>query len=421
MTVRVHGTCAPGFDGVRAEFERSFAERGELGAAVAATVGGELVVDLWGGDADRSGTRPWERDTLVNVYSTTKGMTALCAHLLVERGELDLDAPVARYWPEFAGAGKADIPVRWLLSHRAGLIAPGEPMAPGAVYDWEKVTEALAATRPWWRPGTAQGYHAVTFGFLVGEVVRRITGVSLGTFLRTEVTGPLGADVHVGTPESEHGRCADMAPPVSREAPVSGEVRPSASASSSSSSSSSSSRTVFGDVPKPPVGLSDHPMAPATLALQYLPLGDVNAAAYRCAEIPAANGHATARGIAAVYAELACGRLLSSGAVERLRACQSDGDEPDLVLRVGTPLAETWPWGLGYMLNQYGQAGPNPRAFGHGGAGGSYAFADPENGVSYAYTMNRMGAGTSGEDLRSVHLVGALYEGLRERGPVQGR
>ncbi|MEW2389173.1 serine hydrolase domain-containing protein [Streptomyces venezuelae] len=417
MTVRVHGTCAPGFEGVRAEFERSFAERDELGAAVAATVGGELVVDLWGGDADRTGTRPWERDTLVNVYSTTKGMTSLCAHLLVDRGELDLDAPVARYWPEFADAGKADIPVRWLLSHRAGLIAPGEPMAPGAVYDWEKVTEALAATRPWWRPGTAQGYHAVTFGFLVGEIVRRITGVSLGTFLRTEVTGPLGADVHVGTPESEHGRCADMAPPVSRETPPS-----STPPSPASSPASSSSRTVFGDVPKPPVtGLSDHPMAPATLALQYLPLGDVNAAAYRCAEIPAANGHATARGIAAVYAELACGRLLSSGAVERLRTCQSDGDEPDLVLRTGTSLADTWPWGLGYMLNQYGQAGPNPRAFGHGGAGGSYAFADPENGVSYAYTMNRMGAGTSGEDLRSVHLVGALYEGLRERGPVHGR
>ncbi|MEU6819973.1 serine hydrolase domain-containing protein [Streptomyces atriruber] len=409
MTVRVHGTCAPGFEGVRAEFERSFTERDELGAAVAATVGGELVVDLWGGDADRSGTRPWERDTLVNVYSTTKGMTALCAHLLVDRGELDLDAPVARYWPEFAQEGKADIPVRWLLGHRAGLIAPGEPMAPGAVYDWEKVTEALAATRPWWRPGTAQGYHAVTFGFLVGEVVRRITGVSLGTFLRAEVTGPLDADVHVGTPESEHGRCADMAPPVrATEAPP-------------SPSSSTSSRTVFGEAPKPPVGgLTDHPMAPVTLALQYLPLGDVNAAAYRCAEIPAANGHATARGIAAVYAELACGRLLSSGAVERLRTRQSEDDEPDLVLRAGTPLAETWPWGLGYMLNQYGQAGPNPKAFGHGGAGGSYAFADPENGVSYAYTMNRMGAGTSGEDLRSIHLVGALYEGLGERGPVQG-
>ncbi|MEU7577139.1 serine hydrolase domain-containing protein [Streptomyces sp. NPDC041068] len=399
MTLRVHGTCAPGFEGVREEFERNFTERGDLGAAVAVSLGGELVVDLWGGDADRTGTRPWERDTLAHVYSTTKGMTALCAHLLVDRGELDLDAPVARYWPEFARAGKADIPVRWLLSHRSGLIAPGEPMEAGAVYDWEKVTEALAATRPWWKPGTAQGYHAVTFGFLVGELVRRVSGVSPGSFLRTEVTGPLGADVFVGTPASEHGRCADMAPPV----PATGGT--------------SSSRRAFGDSPEPPVGgITEHPLAPVTLAMRYLPLGDVNGAPYRSAEIPATNGHATARGLAAVYAELAGGGLLSADALERLRTPQSTADEPDLVLRAGTPLAETWSWGLGYMLNQFGQAGPNPRAFGHGGLGGSYAFADPENGIGYAYTMNRMGAGTSGEDLRSIHLVGALYKGLRDRG-----
>ncbi|MFF8641428.1 serine hydrolase domain-containing protein [Streptomyces sp. NPDC015345] len=393
MTVRVHGTCAPGFEHVREEFMRNFTERDDLGASVAATVDGAFVVDLWAGDADRTGTRPWERDTLVNVYSTTKGMTALCAHLLVERGELDLDAPVARYWPRFAQAGKADLPVRWLLSHRSGLIAPGEPLGPGAVYDWEKVTEALAATAPWWRPGTAQGYHAVTFGFLVGEVVRRVTGVSLGAFLRSEVTGPLGADVFIGTPASEHGRCADMASALGR------------------------SEGALGPVPEPPVrGLDDHPMAPATLAFGYLPLSDVNGAAYRSAEIPAANGHATARGLATVYAELACGRLLAAETVERLRTGQSGTDEPDLVLRVGTPLAETWQWGLGFMLNQYGQAGPNPRAFGHGGAGGSYACADPENRVSFAYTMNRMGAGTSGEDLRSVHLVGALYKALKALG-----
>ncbi|MEU1024788.1 serine hydrolase domain-containing protein [Streptomyces sp. NPDC005904] len=394
MTVRVHGTCAPGFERVREEFERNFTERGELGAAVAVTVDGAFVVDLWAGDADRSGTRPWERDTLVNVYSTTKGMTALCAHLLVERGELDLDAPVARYWPQFARAGKADLPVRWLLSHRAGLIAPGEPLGPGAVYDWEKVTDALAATTPWWRPGTAQGYHAVTFGFLVGEVVRRITGVTLGAFLRSEVTGPLDADVFVGTPPGEHGRCADMAPPVT-------------------GTDDAPSRGAFARIPDPPVsGLGEAPTAPLTLAFGYLPLGDVNGAAYRSAEIPATNGHATARGLAAVYRELACGRLLGADTVERLRTTQSGADEPDLVLRAGTPLAETWSWGLGFMLNLYGQAGPNPRAFGHGGAGGSYAFADPENRVSYAYTMNRMGVGTSGEDLRSAHLVGALYKAL---------
>lgn len=397
MTVRVHGTCAPGFEEVREEFERNFTERDELGAAVAVTVGGEYVVDLWGGDADPTGTRPWERDTLAHVYSTTKGMTSLCAHLLVQSGVLDLDTPVARYWPEFAREGKADIPVRWLLSHRSGLIAPGEPLGRGAVLDREKVIEALAATRPWWRPGTAQAYHAVTFGFLVGEVVRRVTGVSLGTFLRTEVTEPLGADVFVGTPESEHGRCADIAPPLT--------------------AAGAPPRRPFGDAPDPPVGgLDDHPMAPVTLALRYLPLGDVNDPAYRAAEIPAANGHATARGIAAVYGELACGRLLSPETVDRLRTPQSGPDEPDLMLAAGTPLARSWQWGVGYMLNQFGQAGPNPRAFGHGGVGGSYAFADPENGVGYAYTMNRMGAGTSGEDLRSVHLVGALYRGLRDHG-----
>ncbi|MGW7065440.1 serine hydrolase domain-containing protein [Streptomyces sp. NPDC054855] len=395
MTARIHGTVAPGFEGVREEFERNFAERGDLGASVAATVDGEFVVDLWGGDADKTGTRAWERDSLVNVYSTTKGMTALCAHLLADRGELDLDAPVARYWPEFAQEGKADIPVRWLLSHRSGVIAPREPMTPDDLYDWEKVCGALAATPPWWKPGSAQGYHALSFGYLVGEVVRRITGASLGTFLRSEVTGPLGADVYVGTPESEHGRCANMARPLASDGP----------------------RSALGSAPPPapPVASIDaHPMAVVTLALQYLPVGNVNSAAYRSAEIPAANGHASARGLATVYAALGGGELLSSAALERLRTRQGEPDEPDLVLAAGTAWGEKWDWGLGYMLNRYGQAGPNPRALGHGGAGGSYAFADPENRVSYAYVMNRMGGGTSGEDLRSVHLVGALYRGLKQ-------
>ncbi|QEU90351.1 serine hydrolase domain-containing protein [Streptomyces kanamyceticus] len=401
MTLRVHGTCAPEFAEVREEFERNFAERDDLGASVAAVVDGEFAVDLWAGDADLTGTRPWQRDTLVNVYSVTKGMTALCAHLLVDRGELDLDAPVARYWPEFAREGKSDIPVRWLLSHRAGIIAPGEPLPPGALYDWERVTDALAATAPWWKPGSRQGYHAVTFGFLVGEVVRRITGVSVGTFLRAEVTGPLGADVHIGTPESEHGRCADLAPALSPPAPAKEQAL---------------ADQPFG-APEPPVrGIDDHPMAAVTMAMRYLPISDVNGPAYRAAEIPSVNAHATARGLATVYAELAAGRLLRADTLERLRTLQSEPDEPDLVLRGLTPFGENWPWALGYMLNQYGQAGSNPRAFGHGGMGGSYTFADPENGVAYAYVMNRMGGGTSGEDLRSIHLVGALYRGLHARG-----
>ncbi|MFC8124290.1 serine hydrolase domain-containing protein [Streptomyces sp. NPDC057302] len=394
MTARIHGTCAPGFEGVREEFERNFTERGDLGASVAATVDGEFVVDLWGGDADRTGTRAWERDSLVNVYSTTKGMTALGAHLLADRGELDLDAPVARYWPEFAQEGKADIPVRWLLSHRSGVFAPHEPLTSQDLYDWDKVCGVLAATPPWWKPGSVQGYHAVSYGYLVGEVVRRITGVSLGTFLRAEVTGPLGADVYVGTPESEHARCANM-------------VRPVASDGAANAADSATP-------PAPPVrSIDDHPLAPITLAMQYLPIENVNGAAYRCAEIPAANGHASARGLAKVYAALGGGKLLGESALERLRTRQSEPDERDLVLGAMTAWGEKWEWGLGYMLNLYGQAGPNPRAFGHGGMGGSYAFADPENRVAYAYVMNQMGGGTSGEDLRSVHLVGALYRALR--------
>ncbi|MFE0102580.1 serine hydrolase domain-containing protein [Streptomyces sp. NPDC059009] len=396
----VHGTCAPGFEGVREEFERNFRERGELGAAVAVTVDDTFVVDLWAGSADLSGTRAWERDTLVNVYSTTKGLTALCAHLLVDRGELDLDAPVARYWPEFAQAGKGDIPVRWLLSHRTGVLAPREPMRPEQVQDWDTVCAALAAAEPWWRPGERQGYHAVAYGFLVGEVVRRITGVSLGTFLRTEVTAPLGVDssVYVGTPASEHARCADMIPPGTTDA----------------NSEKDTEGTLFGGAPEPPVaGLDAHPLAPLTLALNYLPMGEVNSAAFRTAEIPAANGHATARGLATVYRELANNRLVTPSTLEAMRTRQSGADEPDVVLAAGTAVSSAWWWGLGYMLNQFGMAGTNPGAFGHGGAGGSFAFADPEGRVSYAYVMNRMDGGTSGEDVRSWKLVESLYECLK--------
>ncbi|MFE6691731.1 serine hydrolase domain-containing protein [Streptomyces sp. NPDC057743] len=393
--VTVNGHCAPGYEGVRAAFERNFRDQGEVGAAVAVLVDGAPVVDLWGGHADAAGSRAWERDTLVNVYSTSKGMAALCAHLLVDRGELDLDAPVARYWPEFARAGKEAIPVRWLLSHRAGLLAPREPLAEGRAYDWEYVCDALAATPPWWEPGTRQGYHAVTFGYLVGEVVRRITGQSLGTFLRAEITGRLDADVFVGTPPEEQPRCADMVGQLTTEL----------------------LRERFPDLPTPPVrGLADHPRAGVALALTYIPTGDVNSAAYRAAEIPSGNAHASARGLAAVYGALIGGELVRPAALEAMRSPQSRPNEPDLTLGALTPdgTADAFRWGLGYMLNERGQAGPNPGAFGHGGAGGSYAFADPENGLAYAYVMNRFGGGTSGEDLRSRSLVEAAYAALAE-------
>lgn len=387
----VNGHCAPGFAGVREAFARNFSTHGDIGAAVTVTVDGEAVVDLWGGHADEAGTRDWEHDTLVNVYSTSKGMTALCAHLLVDRGELDLDAPVARYWPEFAQAGKRELPVRWLLSHRAGLIAPRERLSVADAYDWERVCAALAAAEPWWEPGTAQGYHAVTFGYLVGEVVRRITGQSLGTFLRREITEPLGARVFIGTPAEEHARCADMVGQLD-EARLDRQ---------------------FPGLPKPPfTALGDHPQAVVALALMYVPTGDVNSAAYRSAEIPAGNAHASAHGLATVYGALAGGALVKPATLEEMRRSQSLPGERDLTIGALAPQGYEHRWGLGYMLNQQGQAGPNPRAFGHGGAGGSYAFADPENRLSYAYTMNKYGGGTTGHDPRNTGLVRAVYQAL---------
>ncbi|MFD5733136.1 serine hydrolase domain-containing protein [Streptomyces sioyaensis] len=387
----VNGHCAPGFAGVREAFARNFSEHGDVGAAVTVTVEGEAVVDLWGGHADAAGARVWERDTLVNVYSTSKGMTALCAHLLVDRGELDLDAPVARYWPEFAQAGKRDLPVRWLLSHRAGLIAPRERLSARDAYDWDRVCAALAATEPWWEPGTAQGYHAVTFGYLVGEVVRRITGQSLGTFLRSEITGPLGARVFIGTPAEEHAHCADMVGQLD-EARLARQ---------------------FPGLPEPPFkALSDHPYAVVALALTYVPTGDVNSAAYRSAEIPAGNAHASAHGLATVYGALVGGTLVRPTTLEAMRRSQSLPGERDLTIGALAPEGYEHRWGLGYMLNHQGQAGPNPRAFGHGGAGGSYAFADPENRLSYAYTMNKYGGGTTGLDPRNAGLVRAVYQAL---------
>ncbi|UKY53443.1 serine hydrolase domain-containing protein [Streptomyces inhibens] len=392
----VNGHCAPGFARVREAFERNFSVHGDVGAAVTVTVDGEAVVDLWGGHTDAAGTRAWEHDTLVNVYSTSKGMTALCAHLLADRGELDLDAPVARYWPEFAQAGKQDIPVRWLLSHRAGLIAPREPLSAGRAYDWDHVCATLAATEPWWEPGTAQGYHAVTFGYLVGEVVRRITGQSLGAFLRSEITEPLGARVFIGTPAEEHAHCADMVGQLD-EARIAER---------------------FPGVPKPPFrSLSDHPLATVMLALTYIPTGDVNSAAYRSAEIPAGNAHASAHGLATVYGALAGGKLVGPGTLEAMRRSQSLPGERDLAIDALAPAGYEHRWGLGYMLNHQRHSGPNPRAFGHGGAGGSWAFADPENRLSYAYAMNKYGGGTTGDDPRNSGLVTAVYESLaRARG-----
>ena len=381
----VQGHCDARFSAVRVAFEENFRDRGELGAAVTVTLDGETVVDLWGGWADAARTRAWERETLVNVWSTSKGPTSLCAHILADRGLLDFDAPVAAYWPEFAAAGKENVLVRHLLSHRAGLSGLREPHSFAELCDWELTVERLAAQEPWWEPGTRSGYHALTFGHLVGEVVRRISGLLPGEFLEREVTGPLGIDFTIGLPEKEAGRAAEL-------------VHPPAA-------SSSEQAAIFAQ------------LAPAALAaLTNPPVGadEANTPQWRAAEIPAANGHGTARAIAALYGIFArrgsygSRQVLAPEAAERVR--EGQGSCRDLVLGAG--FAHETEVGLGLWLSgPNGSYGPNPRAFGHDGFGGSCGLADPEAGVSLGYVMNRMGPHIA-DDPRKMALVGALYGAL---------
>ena len=208
--IEVHGSYDPVFEPVRDAFAANFTERGDIGASVAVVVHGAPKVNIWAGWADPDRTRPWERDTLTNVWSTTKAVTSLAAHILIDRGELDPDAAVARYWPEFAEAGKDEMPVRWLLCHKSGLTGVAEPTAVADYYDWDKITGLLAAQAPLFPPGSTTGYQAITFGFLVGEVIRRITGQTVGAFVASQIAGPAGADFFIGLPEGELGRCSDL-------------------------------------------------------------------------------------------------------------------------------------------------------------------------------------------------------------------
>ncbi|MEV6263713.1 serine hydrolase domain-containing protein [Streptomyces sp. NPDC051784] len=378
---QIHGHCDDRFAAVRDAFEANFTERDELGAAVTVLLDGAPVVDLWGGWADGARTRPWERDTVVNVWSTTKGPTALCAHILADRGLLDLDAPVAVYWPEFAAEGKQSVRVRDLLSHRSGVAGLRNPHTLAELYDWEVTTARLAATAPWWEPGTRSGYHAISYGFLVGEVVRRITGLLPGEFLRQEVTGPLGIDFTVGLPEKDAERVAELVQPksVARE-----------------------QAALFALM---------EPVAVASLLNPGTGIAAANTPGWRAAEIPAANGHGTARAVASLYGIVAGRgsldghRILSPEAAERVR--EGQGPCRDLVLGAG--FAHETELGLGLWLSGPNASyGPNPRAVGHDGAGGSCGLADPEAGVSIGYVMNRMGPHIA-DDPRKMALVDAVY------------
>jgi CubicO group peptidase (beta-lactamase class C family) len=372
----VHGTCDPRFEGVRDALASTLDQGIDVGASAAVVLEGEPVVDIWGGFADEARTAPWERDTIINVWSTTKTMTALCALVLADRGELDFDAPVARYWPEFKAGGKEGVEVRHLMSHNAGLSGWQEPMAPEDLYDWEKSTSLLAAQEPWWEPGTASGYHAITQGYLVGEVVRRITGHTVGTFFADELAGPLGADFHIGT-AAEHDRRVALV------------------------------------IPPPPLDMGA--VDPEGLAVRTLSNPPLSAEQsweipWRRAEIPAAGGHGNARSVAAVQAVLANGgeaggrRFLSAAGCEAVLREQSH--TTDLVL--GVPIR----FGMGYGLtSEEMPLGPNPRTCFWGGWGGSLVLVDMDARMVVTYVMNKMGEGTLG-DIRGASIAAAAYGGL---------
>ena len=265
--VNVDGSCAPGFERVRDAFEQNFIEREEIGAAVAVWVDGDLVVNLWGGSADGARQRPWREDTLASIFSGSKGLTSTCVHLLADCGEIDLHATVAKYWPEFGQAGKEAITIATVMGHRSGVIGPRTRLTPEETLDWDGVCRHIAAAEPWWEPGTAQGYHMVTFGFILGEIIRRVTGRTLGQFLRTEVAEPLGIDVHVGLPASEHHRCAEMInKPHIREVLAAGQA------------------------PGSPACLTEHPMAGLSIAMGFVPDDEVGSDmidVWRSVEFPA--------------------------------------------------------------------------------------------------------------------------------------
>jgi CubicO group peptidase (beta-lactamase class C family) len=374
------GHVARGFERVRdaftANFERADDYR-EVGAALAVYVAGKPVVDLWAGHKDSARTRPWQRDTLVNVYSTTKGIVATVVAALVEDGKLRYDDPVAKHWPEYAQAGKDKTTVAHVLSHQAGLPGFAEPTTVENLYDWKRCCAALARQKPMWTPGRRTSYHAMTWGYLVGEVLRRATGETVGQLIASHVAARVAADVYVGLPRSLDGLVAPM-------------LRP---------------RT-----PPDMSGVQLPPEAIAALVNPQLDGEVCNAPAWRAAEIPAANGHASANGVARVYAALANRgvldgqRLVKGETIMGMTQVQKD--------RTDALLGFTDNWGMGVCFNQQGMLGPSPKTFGHGGWGGSFGAANVEAQVGIGYVCNQMGAQLVG-DPRGAGLCNAIWECLK--------
>ncbi|WP_055401719.1 MULTISPECIES: serine hydrolase domain-containing protein [unclassified Mycobacterium] len=379
----LHGHYDSRFEDLVAALADEVTTGGELGAAIAIDVGGELVVDIWGGHADRARTREWSQDTIVNVFSSTKNVTALAALMLVDRGLLDPFAPVARYWPEFAANGKQDIEVRHILSHTSGVSGWEPPFTLEDVYDWEKSTSRLAGQAPWWPPGTASGYHAVTIGHLVGELVRRVAGMSLKQFVRQEIVQPLGADLQIGARPEDDGRIAELVPPPPLDVPLDA-------------------------VPH------DHPMYKTFAAIP--PTSETALAAettaWRRAEIGSANGHANARSLVRTLSPISLGgkvngtRLLGPETIDLIFDEQANGT--DLVL--GMPAR----WGIGFAL-PHAEAVPDipdERICYWGGWGGSMVVMNPDRHATFAYVMNKMGQVTSGGTERTRKYTRLIYRGL---------
>ncbi len=401
MTIQGH--CDPRFQAVREELERNFRDRGEVGASVCVLVEGRTVVDLWGGFADRARSRPWERDTIGVVWSCTKGIVALAAHVLVSRGQLDLDAPVARYWPEFGANGKETIPVRWLLNHQAGLPGVHQPLRPGGLFDWDYTVATLAQETPFWEPGSRQGYHAFTFGHLVGEVVRRISGRDLSTFVRDEITAPLQLDLHLGLPESEEGRVAPTIKPDALPA----------------------SETPWRFLAR----LNQDPHSLQALIVHNTGLrpGEHDSRQAHAAVLPSQGGITNARGLAGLYNPLALGgaqdgvHLVDADVLQAMGAVSS-ASAVDAVLLIGVR------FGLGFVKSSDNRRGPpgatdslvlSESAFGHPGMGGSLGFADPAARLAFGYTMNKQGRGVLLNE-RGQALVDAVYRALGCRGNQHG-
>ena len=376
--IHVQGQCQPRFEALRQLFAANIASGADLGASLAVTLDGEFVVDLWGGWADEARTRPWAADTVTNVWSTTKMMTSLTALLLVDRGELDLEAPVARYWPEFGAAGKGGIPLRHLMSYNSGVSGWAQPVTMADLCDREKTTALLAAQAPWWQPGSGSGYHALNYGHLVGEVVRRITGQSLGAFFSQQIAQPLGADFHIGLPASEFGRVSNVVPP-------------------------------------PPLPFDFSALDPASVMFKTLsnPLPDASASwtdGWRQAEIGAANGQGNARSAARIQSVLAGGgevdgiRLLSQRTIDKIFEVQSHG--VDLVL--GVPIKMGVGYGLPIPELPYI---PDGKVCFWGGWGGSLVIVDCDRRMTFSYVMNKMAPGVMGGE-NVAGLAACAYAAL---------